>query len=88
MIKQPASNVPRHRRALFRIKCKILGKVCKVMVDLRLANNVIPKEVVTKLKLKKIPHDNPYKVTWLKKGQSILVNEKAWVDFLIAGYKD
>ena len=37
------------------------------------------------LKLKKNPHDNPYKVTWLNKGKSILVNEQAWVQFSIVG---
>lgn len=31
---------------------------------------------------------NPYKVTWLNEGQSILVNEQTWVDFSIVGYKD
>ena len=58
------------------------------MVDSGSTDNVILEEAVTKLKLKKIPHENPYKVTWLNKGQSILVNEQAWVDFSIAGYKD
>lgn len=51
LIKQPTPNEPRHRRALFRIKCKIQGKVCKVVVDSRSTNNVISEEVVTKLKL-------------------------------------
>ena len=60
----------------------------KVVVDSGSTDNVISEEAVTKLKLQKIPHDNPYKVTWLNKGQSILVNEQAWVDFSIARYKD
>ena len=64
-------------RALFRIRYKILSKVCKVIVDLGSTNNIIFEEVVNKLKIEKILHTNPYKVTWLNKGKSFLVNEQA-----------
>ena len=63
LIKQQAPDEPKHRRALFRIKCKILGKVCKVVVDSRSTDNITPEEAINKLKLTKIPHVNPYKVT-------------------------
>ena len=33
LIKQLAPKEPKHMRHLFRIICKILGKVCKVVVD-------------------------------------------------------
>ena len=79
LIKQPTPNEPRHRRALFKIKCKILGKVCKVVVDSGSIDTIILEDAMANLKLKKNPHDNPYKVTWLNKGKSILVNEQAWV---------
>ena len=59
-----------------RIRCKTLGKVCKVIVDSCSTNNIISKKEVKKLKIEKIPYTNPYKVTWLNKGQSILVSEK------------
>ena len=88
LIKRTTPDEPRHKRSLFRIKYKILGKVCKVMVDSKSTNNIISEDIVTKIKLKKIPHENPYKVTWLNKQKTILVNEQAWVDFSIAGYKD
>ena len=74
-IEQPALDEPKHRRALFRIRCKILGKVCKVVVDFGSTDNIISYEVVNKLKLTKIPRVSPYKVTWINKGQSTLVNE-------------
>lgn len=35
-----------------------------------------------------ISHCSPYRVTWLNKGQRVLVNEQAWVEFTIGGYKD
>lgn len=88
LIKQPTLDEPKHRRALFRIRCKILGKVCKVVVDSGSTDNIISEEAINKLKLTKIPHVNPYKITWLNKGQRILVNEKNWVEFSITGYRD
>ena len=88
LIKEPSKEEPKQRRALFRIKCKILGKVCKVIVDSGSTDNIISEEAVQKLKLTKIPHDHPYRVTWLNKGQNVLVNEQVWVDFSIGGYQD
>ena len=51
LIRQPVKEEPKQRRALFRARCKILGKVCKVIVDSGSTDNIISKEVVTKLKL-------------------------------------
>lgn len=44
--------------------------------------------MVDKLKLKRLPHTTPYKVSWLSKGWHVLVDEQAWVDFEIGDYKD
>ena len=76
LIKKPSLDEPKHKISLFRIRFKIFGKVCKVVVDSRSTDNIILEEEFNKLKLTKIPHVNPYTVTWLKKGQIILVNEK------------
>ena len=73
LIKEQIKEEPSQRRALFRIRCKIMGKVCRVIIDSGSTNNIISKEAVNKLKLKRIPHANPYKVTWLNKGEHILV---------------
>lgn len=75
LIRQLVKNEPKHRRALFRVRCKILGKVFKVIVDSGSADNIISEEATKKLKLTRIPHTNPYKVTWLNHEQSVLVNE-------------
>lgn len=46
----------------------IIGeKVYRVVIDPGSCENVISKEVVTKLILKIEPHKTPYKLTWLKK---------------------
>lgn len=54
---------------------KILGKVCKVIIDSGSIDNVLSEQVVQNLGLTKIPHMCPYRVTWLNKGKNILVNE-------------
>ena len=59
-----------------------------MIIDLGSTNNIISEEVVSELKLKRIPHTNPYKVTYLNKTQHILVGEQAWVEFTIGKYKD
>ena len=88
LLKEPSKEEPKERRSLFRVKCKILGKVCKVIVDSGSMDNIISEEAVQKLQLVRTPHDHPYRVTWLNKGHKVLVNEQAWVDFSIGGYQD
>lgn len=88
LIKEPVKEEPSQRRALFRIPCNILGKVCRVIIDSSSTDNIISEEAIIKLKLKRIPHTNPYKVTWLNKEQHILVGEQAWVEFTRGKYKD
>lgn len=46
LIKQPALDEPKHRRALFRVRCKILGIFFKVVVDLGSTNNIILEEEI------------------------------------------
>src|SRR5271156_1945210 len=88
LLKEPSKEEPKQRRSLFRVKCKILGKVCKVIVDSGSTDNIISEEAIQKLNLVRIPHDHPYRVTWLTKGHKVLVNEQAWVEFSIVGYQD
>ena len=68
MVKELVKEEHKQQRALFRTACKILGKVCKVIIESWSTNNVMLEEVVQKLGLTKIPHVCPYKVTWLNKG--------------------
>ena len=37
------------RRSLFKTKCKMNGKCCKVIIDSGSSTNLAPKELVTKL---------------------------------------
>jgi hypothetical protein len=41
-----------------------------------------------KLKLKIIPHPNPYKVSWLKRGQQVTVTEQCLLSFQIGKFSE
>ena len=53
LIKEPVKGDPKERRSLFRVRCKIMVKVCKVNIDLGSNDNIISKEVIAKLKIPK-----------------------------------
>lgn len=81
LLKTSKEAEPLHRKRLFKTTCKSKGKVCKVVVDFGSIENMVSCEMVNKLNLKRIPHEFPYKVSWLSNGQSLLVNEQAIIDF-------
>ncbi|XP_076914146.1 protein FAR1-RELATED SEQUENCE 5-like [Bidens hawaiensis] len=47
-----------------------MGKVCTFVIDSGSCDNLISEEVVQKLALKTESHHKPYKLQWLKKGES------------------
>ena len=61
------------RKALFRTTCKVQGKYCKVVVDSGNTDNLVSTEMVENLKLRKVKHPTPYKVSWMHKGHQLLV---------------
>ena len=69
LLKEPVKEDTTQRRALFRVQCKVKGKLCKVIIDSGSINKIISLEAVNKLKLERLPHSCPYKVNWLNKGQ-------------------
>ena len=88
LIKEPIKEKSSQIRSLFKIKCKMMGKVCRFIIKLGSTNNIVLKEVFNKLNIPRIPHTSPYKVTWFNKGQHVLVNEQAWVELSIGRYKE
>ena len=60
----------------------MMGKVGKVIIDSSCTDNIVLEEAANMLNMKIIPHSNPYKVTWVNKGQ------QKWVEFSIRKYKD
>jgi len=45
-------------------------------------------EVMEKLKSKSIPHPNPYRVSWLQKGQQVSVTEQYLLNFQIRNFNE
>ena len=79
---------PAQRKYLFRTMCKVQGKCCKMVIDSGSTENLVSREMVEKLRLKKTKHPVPSKLSWLHKGHQILVSEQCEVDFQIGPYKD
>lgn len=88
LLEVPQSKESTERKTFFRTTCKSHGKICKVILDSGSTENIVTIEMVDNLKLNRFPHTTPYKVSLLRKGYHVLVDEQAWVDFEIGDYKD
>jgi hypothetical protein len=84
--KEVESSVQRTR--LFRTACKIKDRVCKVIVDSGIMDNLISIEMVEKLELETTDHPSPYRVSWIQKGHQVTVTKQCLVEFKIGGYND
>ena len=59
-----------------------------MVIDSGSTDNIASTKMVEKLKLGKIVHPTPYKVSWLQKGHQIIVIEQCKVEIQIGTYKD
>ncbi|KAF7126571.1 hypothetical protein RHSIM_Rhsim11G0031300 [Rhododendron simsii] len=63
--------------------------VCRFVIDSGSCKNVVAEEAVQKLGLKTGPHPNPYKLSWLKRGNEVKVSKKILVAFSVGSkYRD
>jgi hypothetical protein len=88
---KPYTNVveePEQRKKSFKTKCKIQDKCCHLVIDGRSTENLVSIEVMEKWKLKIIPHPNPYKVSWLKRGQHHTVTHICLLSFQIGKFSE
>ena len=76
------------QKDLFWMICKSHGKCCKLIIKSGSTDNLMATKMVEKLELKRLKHPTPYKVSWLQKGQQLLVDEQCEVEFQIGRYKD
>lgn len=77
------------RNNIFHTRCTSLGKVSNVIIDGGSCENVVATTMVEKLNLKMMEHPQPYKLSWLQKGNEVKVNKKCLVQFSIGqNYKD
>ena len=56
LVKEPIKEEHKQRRVLFRTTCKIMDKVCKVIIEYGSIDNDMSEEAMQKLGLTKIPH--------------------------------
>ena len=76
------------RTSLLRNCSKFSGKVYKVILDGGSTSNLISKEMIQKLGLKRMRHPYPYGIGWLQGDHALEVREQCLVDFQIRQYKD
>jgi hypothetical protein len=56
-------------------------KACKVIIDGGSCRNLPSKELCTKLKLKYIPHPNPYFIQWISDSGEMKISHMVRVEF-------
>jgi hypothetical protein len=68
---------------IFCTRYTVNQKVCDVIIDGGSKENVVSKEMVSKLGLKTDKHLTPYKIEWIKRGTEALITERCCFTFLI-----
>ena len=69
------------RRRLFKTRCKMAGKCCKVIIDSGSLTNLALEELVTKLQLQRLKCPKSYHVSWINDEHKI--SEQCIVKFKI-----
>ena len=65
---------PGQRRILFHTRCKCEDKCYDVIIDGGSTENLVSKEMVSKIKLKREKHPQPYQIAWVKDDHKVLVS--------------
>ncbi|XP_050368930.1 uncharacterized protein LOC126787035 [Argentina anserina] len=77
------------RHNIFHTKCTANEKVCHVIIDGGSCENIVSEEMVDKLSLKTERKPESYKLSWFKKGNDVIVNQRCLVTFSIGSkYQD
>ncbi|GJS85143.1 putative receptor protein kinase ZmPK1 [Tanacetum coccineum] len=76
------------RHNIFQTRCKINQEAFNVIVDGGSSENIISRDIVTRLKLTPKRHPKPYKIGWIKDVGEVRVTEQCEVLFAMGKYKD
>ncbi|XP_059289010.1 uncharacterized protein LOC132042506 [Lycium ferocissimum] len=76
------------RENLFHARCKIVDKVCSLIIDGGSFTNVVSQFLVESMKFSTRKHTNPYKLQWLNEYGEMRVNKQAIIKFSIGKYQD
>jgi len=79
----------KQRRKVLKTKCKVQGKCCNLVIDGHGGTkNLVSTKIMDNLKLKSLVHPNPYKFSWLQKGQHVTMNKQCLLNFQIGSLQE
>ncbi|KAF7808148.1 uncharacterized protein G2W53_040309 [Senna tora] len=84
----PKYNEKRSRENIFRTRCRVKNKVCRLIIDGGSVPNVASTTMVEKLNLPTVRHPRPYKLQWSNECGEIKVDKQVLVSFSIGKYCD
>ena len=73
---------PFQKQNVFMTKCKVNGDIYDLLMDSGSEANIVSVGLVKKLKLKIIRHPNPYKLSWLDKSKTQVLENNVLFFFL------
>ncbi|KAF7841695.1 uncharacterized protein G2W53_003993 [Senna tora] len=76
------------RENIFRTRCRVKNKVCRLIIDGGSVTNVASTTMVEKLNLPTVRHPIPYKLQWSNECGEIKVDKQVLVSFSIGKYCD
>ncbi|KAF7835137.1 hypothetical protein G2W53_009996 [Senna tora] len=76
------------RENIFRTRCRVKNKVCRLIIDGGSVTNVASTTMVEKLNLPTVRHPRPYKLQWSNECGEIKVDKQVLVSFSIGKYCD
>ena len=85
---QSSVNLETQRENIFHIRCKVLEKVCSLIVDSGSCCNCCSARMVEKLDLQLVLHPKPYKLQWIIEDGKLTVDKQVKVEFSVGNYKD
>ena len=79
---------PAVRRSIFKTRCKVVDKCCKMIIDSGSSANLASEELIIKYRLQRLRHLEPYHVSWIKDEHKVMVSEQCIVKFKIGCFHD
>ncbi|PKU81761.1 RNA-directed DNA polymerase [Dendrobium catenatum] len=76
------------RHSLFRTRGTIQDRVCQIIVDSGSCENIASRTLVDKLQIPTENHPQPYKLSWIQRGNEVEVTKRCLVHFSIGKFKD
>ena len=88
MLTTPKKSEDTQRHNIFRTRCRINQYVVNVIIDDGSSENIISRDIVSRIKLTPHKHPTPYKIGWIKAVGEVRVNEQCEVPISMGKYKD